>query len=160
MSKQDILGVWQEVHGPINGHWKSLFLERSELDEIILYPRHAIEEALTSSPKLTLVLRVLRRKWVNADSSKTSIPLSKKGLAPSETSKRLWSDVVSASSTARDSANPPKGKPEVPTADLAAQGKILPLPDNPGRSRKRGSPGYRTGIEAELRDIAQQHRWF
>jgi hypothetical protein len=148
MSKKDVLVVWQKTHGQLDDYWKYRFLERQELDEITLYPRHAIEDSLTASPKLAIVLDVLRRRWVKSEAKMASErPKNPRVTRANTQSVREKTEV---STRRRDES----------TADLAEEGKILPLPDDPKRSRRRGSPGYRTGVEAELRSIAQRHKWF
>lgn len=148
MSKQGFLVAWQHAHGQLDGHWEDQFLERPELEEIIQYPRHAIQSCISYSPKLTIILQVLRRRWVINDARIASRARSDERVARKTTSKVGDESKLRA----RQSGEP--------RSDLAAEGKILPLPDNPMRSKGRGSPGYKTGIEAELRNIAQKHRWF
>lgn len=152
--------MWQETHGHLSSHWKSVFLRRTELDEIILYPRHAIEDALASTPKLNLVRQILNRRWVKSAPKNTSPPTSNERPASSAAGILVRPGTQPAKSTLRAKSRAPKKKPKENNPDLAAEGKILPLPDDPKSSRKRGSPGYRTGIEAELRSIAQKHKWF
>jgi hypothetical protein len=137
--KDELLAAWEKIHGNLPPHMKSEFLRRSEVEEIVRYPRYAIQAAIETSPRLARILQELQRKWVITKAQKNS-------------------------KAARN--NSVKRKPHqnpghrTHTRDLALEGKILPLPDNPTSSRIKGSPGYTTGIEAELRHIAQKHKWF
>ena len=152
--------MWQKAYGELTARWQSEFLRRSELEEIVLYPTHAVADALSHSHRLKLVLERLRLRWVKSVPQKTpqagneKIPISNVNPEP------MPRPVRPANSTARGASNVSKRKREKAPSDLAAEGKILPLPDAPSRSRRRGSPGYKTGIEAELRSIAQKHKWF
>jgi len=160
VSKSKILEMWQLAHGKLSARWQSEFLGRPELEEIVLYPTHAVADALAHSHELRLILRHLKLRWVKSVSHEApragsaKIPISKvKPESLPRPSRRTKSTLLGEK-------NAVKRKREVASRDLAAEGKILPLPDSPIRSRKRGSPGYKTGIEAELRSIAQKHKWF
>lgn len=135
MTKEQLLSSWEEVHGVLSPELRGAFLNRREVDRIIRYPAHAIRSSRHVSPRLAKILADLKSKWTidGADAGKRS------------------------TRTQRRRPGPGKG---AEGRDLAAEGQILPLPDNPGASRKKGSPGYRTGEEAELRHIAQKHKWF
>ena len=138
-TKDELLAAWEKVHGNLPLHMKSEFLRRSEVEEIVRYPRYAIQVAIETSPRLARILQELQRKWVITQGQKNS-----KAARNSSVKKKPH----------RNDGHRPH------TRDLALEGKILPLPDNPTSSRITGSPGYTTGIEAELRHIAQKHKWF
>lgn len=146
--KEEFLYLWQEIHGELDQMWKARFLARPELDEIITYPRYAIESSRHSSPKLIKILSSLRRRWPRTPGRPSSeARYSAQKVRRIRTAKQK--EIKSAQAK----------KPDL-IPDLAAEGKILPLPDNPIRSRIKRSPGYKTGFEAELRSIAQKYKWF
>lgn len=144
VSKQEFLDMWETANGPLDQVWKKRFLARPEIEEIISFPRYAIENCLHSSPKLVSILNTLQRRWPNTGSNRPSSRSQRRQTPETRKLPKLQ--------------NPRASARKAP--DLAAEGKILPLPDNPVSSRKKGSPGYRTGLEAELRSIAQKHKWF
>lgn len=135
MTKEELLSSWEEVHGVLSPELRGVFLKRREVDLIIRYPAHAIRSARHVSPRLAIILADLKSKWAinGGDAGKRSNRAQRRRPEPGTGAKRR---------------------------DLAAEGHILPLPDDPGASRKKGSPGYRTGEEAELRHIAQKYKWF
>lgn len=55
-----------------------------------------------------------------------------------------------------------KEKFNSPTSPRANPEQILPLPGDPGGTRRPGKKGerYRTGEEAELRHIAKKYKWW
>lgn len=138
-AKDEFLAAWEKIHGNLPPHMKSEFLRRSEVQEIVRYPRYAIQVAIETSPRLARILQELQRKWVITQAQKSS--------------KAARNDPVKRKPHQNDGHR-------THTRDLALEGRILPLPDNPASSRIKGSPGYRTGMEAELRHIAQKHKWF
>jgi len=148
VTKEEFLALWQEIHGELDQTWQDRFLSRPELDEIITYPRYAIQSSRHASPKLTAILISLRRRWPRT------------AARPSSEARHQGQNLRQSRPTkSRRIARVQTRKPDL-SPDLAAEGKILPLPDNPIRSRKKRSPGYKTGFEAELRSIAQKYKWF
>ena len=177
ISKGQVLGMWQQAHGKLSARWQSEFLKRSELEEIVLYPTHAVADALAHSRELKKVLRILRLRWVKSPSQKilrgraekppTKFPSHKTVRTVAEKPpisnvhpKQLRLPLRPKTFTKGGENTSSKRKSEEAHSDLAEEGKIFPLPDAPIGSRRRGSPGYKTGIEAELRSIAQKHKWF
>ena len=160
ISKGQVLGMWQQAHGKLSARWQSEFLKRSELEEIVLYPTHAVADALAHSRELKKVLRILRLRWVKSPSHKILRTVAEKPPISNVHPKPLRLPLRPKTSTKGGENTSSKRKSEEAHSDLAAEGKIFPLPDAPIGSRRRGSPGYKTGIEAELRSIAQKHKWF
>lgn len=136
-AKHELLAAWEKIHGDLPSRLKAEFLRRSEVEATLHYPRHAIRAAIKLSPRLALIVQELQRKWVVAQ--------------PPRNRKAAPNNPVTKKPHQTDSHRPP-------TRDLAPEGKTLPLPDNPASPRIKGSPGYKTGVEAELRHIAQKHQ--
>ena len=129
-----LLELWISVHGNMDPRLHPVFKRRAELDELIHYEHSVLEKAFSSSPKLTEILLAARR--LDPDPHRELNP-TRNNMSPrrSETPKT------------QDGPN----KPEV-----------LPLPGDPGLTRRPGKKreDYRIGEEAELRHIARQHQWW
>ena len=93
----------------------------------------------------------LFRAWANAASS---------GRAPAKkpASRGKTSDSATGN---RNTSVPTESSPKTPKPGEVPK-EILPLPGDPGRTRRPGKKRerYRTGEEASLRHIAKQHRWW
>ena len=95
--------------------------------------------------------RNLFRAWAKAASS---------GQAPAE--KAAIRERNSESATSNPDKNALTDGGSKTSKFLETQEEILPLPGDPGATRRPGKKRerYRTGEEASLRHIAKQHRWW
>lgn len=61
MDREEIVAQWEALHGQLSDRHRSVFLARTEVDQLVALPRVSVEVGLLVGPKLTAVLRAATR---------------------------------------------------------------------------------------------------
>ena len=61
MDREEIVAQWETLHGQLSDRHRSVFLARTEVDQLVALPRVSVEVGLLAGPKLTAVLRAATR---------------------------------------------------------------------------------------------------